>query len=103
MGVGIISLSLVSRIEGTQSIFSVFGKRTPPPPPGLPPDAKAWLIHHTEFDEPELDRLYKLFKHDYPRGGMFRNQFASFFPPGLASVHFCDHVFRKGGKMKEPF
>ena len=72
----------------------MFGKRTAAAPAGLLPKDKAWLIHHTEFPEPELDRLYKLFKQDYPRGGMFRNQFSAFFPPGLASVHFCDHVFR---------
>ena len=23
-----------------------------------------------------------------------RSQFAAFFPPGIASVSFCDHVFR---------
>ena len=76
-------------------MFAVFGKRGPPVPVGLLPEDKEWLIHHTEFPEQELDRLFKLFKHDYPRGGMFRSQFSSFFPPGLATVHFCDHVFRE--------
>ena len=61
---------------------------------GLQAEDRRWLLHHTEFSEVELDRLYSIFKTDYPRGGMFRSQFASFFPPGLTSVHFCDHVFR---------
>ena len=66
---------------------------------------KRWLLHHTNFSEEELDRLYLIFKTDYPRGGMFRSQvgdlyntislhssfsqqFASFFPPGLAREGF---------------
>ena len=41
--------------------------------------------------------MYAAFKTDYPRGGMFRSQFAEFFPPGLATINFCDHVFRTLG------
>ena len=61
---------------------------------GLKADDKKWLLSHTDFQEPELDKMYALFKNDYPHGGMFRSQFSAFFPPGLASVNFCDHVFR---------
>ena len=41
---------------------------------GLLPEDKRWLLHHTEFSEAELERLYTIFKTDYPRGGMFRSQ-----------------------------
>ena len=39
---------------------------------GLLVGDKKWLLNHTDFDEKELDRMYNLFKTDYPRGGMFR-------------------------------
>ena len=51
----------------------MFGKRYPPVPIGLLPEDKEWPIHHTQFPEQELDKLYKLFKTDDPRGGMFMN------------------------------
>ena len=50
----------------------VFGRRALPSSIGLLSEDKEWLVHHTECDEPELDGLCKLFKKDYPRGGMFR-------------------------------
>ena len=79
----------------TEDLFLIVcGRRPPPAPVGITPEDMEWLIHHTEFAEAELERLYKMFKADYPRGGMFRSQFSAFFPPGLATVHFCDHVFR---------
>ena len=40
----------------------------------LQTEDKRWLLHHTNFTEVELDRLYMIFKTDYPRGGMFRSQ-----------------------------
>ena len=41
---------------------------------GLQAEDKRWLLHHTDFSEADLDRLYNIFKTDYPRGGMFRSQ-----------------------------
>ena len=78
----------------TLVLYLVFSRGKAGAGKGLLVEDKRWLLHHTDFAEPELDRLYGIFRTDYPRGGMFRSQFASFFPPGLASVHFCDHVFR---------
>merc|ERR1712183_275442 len=60
----------------------------------LDPTDRLWLLNHTNYKEEELDKMYKAFSADYPRGGMFRTQFAGFFPPGASTVHFCDHVFR---------
>ena len=39
---------------------------------GLLSGDRKWLLNHTDFDEAELDRMYNLFRADYPRGGMFR-------------------------------
>ena len=74
--------------------MSVFGKKMQAQQYGMSPGDKRWLLHHTDFNEKQLDEMYLLFKKDYPRGGMFRSQFAAFFPPGLATINFCDHVFR---------
>ena len=74
--------------------ITVFGKKAVSQSILLKAEDKKWLINHTDFQEPELDKMYALFKNDYPHGGMFRSQFSAFFPPGLASVNFCDHVFR---------
>ena len=72
----------------------VFGKKAQAQHYGLLPEDKRWLLHHTDFNEAQLEEMYSLFKKDYPRGGMFRSQFSAFFPPGLATINFCDHVFR---------
>ena len=73
--------------------FLVFGKKTAAEEPVLSKNMQ-WLVNHTQFGLEELERLQTMFKKDYPRGGMFRSQFAAFFPPGLATIQFCDHVFR---------
>ena len=72
----------------------VFGKKAQAQQYGMLPEDKRWLLHHTDFNEAQLEEMYALFKKDYPRGGMFRSQFSAFFPPGLATINFCDHVFR---------
>ena len=75
----------------------VFAKKTPEPQQtGLAEADRRWLVsaveivvnmisfassndndqvHHTEYSEPELNKMYDMFKHDYPRGGMFRQIF----------------------------
>ena len=45
----------------------------------LQTEDKRWLLHHTNFAELELDRLYVIFKTDYPRGGMFRSQVSGLY------------------------
>ena len=89
-------------------MFTVFSRK-PKASLVLQTEDKRWLLHHTNFTEAELDRLYVIFKTDYPRGGMFRSQvgglyntillhssyshqFATFFPPGLARDGFI-HSF----------
>ena len=50
----------------------MFAKKSASKETGLLVADKKWLLNHTDFDEAELDRMYNLFKTDYPRGGMFR-------------------------------
>ena len=50
----------------------MFAKRSSVKETGLMSADRKWLLNHTDFDEAELDRMYKLFRADYPRGGMFR-------------------------------
>ena len=56
------------------SFLTVFSRGKPRASLVLQTEDKRWLLHHTNFTEAELDRLYLIFKTDYPRGGMFRSQ-----------------------------
>ena len=59
---------------------------------GLQPEDKRWLLHHTEFSEAELERLYTIFKTDYPRGGMFRSQVNEYFQQLLELLQFLGDI-----------
>ena len=61
---------VISMICSFVTVFS----RKPKASLVLQTEDKRWLLHHTNFTEAELDRLYVIFKTDYPRGGMFRSQ-----------------------------
>ena len=59
---------------------------------GLQAEDKRWLLHHTDFSEADLDRLYNIFKTDYPRGGMFRSQVNKYFQQLLELLQFLGNI-----------
>ena len=76
----------------------------------LHPQDRTWLLIHTNWEWGTLDRIYKAFKDECPKGGIYRrfqifvmgnlhyhthvSQLDRFFPTGMASKTFLDHIFR---------
>ncbi|XP_023336550.1 neuronal calcium sensor 2 [Eurytemora carolleeae] len=54
---------------------------------------RKWMELNTKIKPGDMDSEYNKFYKKYPKGGIYRHQFANLFP-SMMTVHFCDHVFR---------
>merc|ERR1712241_988590 len=73
---------------------AVVGKGSSPGAKKLSKEDMSWFQHHTSHSTKAIEEMHAKFYKDYPRGGIYRHEFAKLLPAGLGTVHFLDHIFR---------